>query len=70
MPKNISRQKLVKKLKKFGFSGPYKGGKHQFLKKKELKLRIPNNHSSDISVSLVTEILKQAGINKKDWDKK
>ena len=40
------------------------------MEKGELKLHIPNKHSKDISIALVNEILKQAGINKKDWDKK
>ncbi len=70
MPKNIVRRKLISQLRVFGFSGPYGGGKHEFMKKGELKLRIPNKHSGDLSVSLVNEILKQAEISKQDWDKK
>jgi hypothetical protein len=33
-----------------------------------LKLRIPNPHRSDISKSLVAEILRQAGITVKEWE--
>ncbi len=36
--------------------------------KGQLKLRIPNPHSGDISVTLLKLILKQAGISKKEWD--
>jgi hypothetical protein len=39
--------------------------------KGELKLRIPNPHrSSDISDSLLKEILRQAEISEEKWDQK
>lgn len=69
MPKNISWRKLVKNFKKLGFSGPYLGGSHMFMKKNSFKVRMPNKHRSDISAGLVSEILRQAKINKKDWNK-
>jgi len=69
MPKNISWRKLVQRFKVFGFDGPYGGGRHLFMQKGALKLHIPNKHTGDISVGLVCEILRQAGINKKEWDK-
>ena len=68
MPKSISHRKFIQKLKEFGFLGPYSGGKHSFMIKDSLKLRIPNPHRSDISGALVNEILKQANISNKDWD--
>lgn len=68
MPRNISHRELVGRFKKLGFDGPYSGGRHLFMVKGELKVRIPNPHGNDISVSLVNEILKQAGISKKEWD--
>lgn len=38
--------------------------------KGELKIRIPNPHKGeDVSDSLLREILRQAGIEKKDWEK-
>jgi hypothetical protein len=33
------------------------------------KIRIPNPHIGDISLSLVKEILPQAGLSSQDWDK-
>ncbi|MBU1289888.1 type II toxin-antitoxin system HicA family toxin [Patescibacteria group bacterium] len=69
MPKNISWRKLVKNFRKLGFDGPYSGGKHQFMAKDSLKVHIPSKHQGDISAGLVSEILRQAGINKKEWDK-
>jgi predicted RNA binding protein YcfA (HicA-like mRNA interferase family) len=69
MPSNISRRELIKKLKALGFTGPFSGGKHQFMKKGQQKIRIPNPHkSTEVSISLVKEILRQAGISDIDWD--
>lgn len=68
MPKNISWRKLVKNFRKLGFAGPYSGGRHLFMKKDSLKLHIPNKHQGDISAGLVGEILRQAEIDKEEWD--
>lgn len=68
--KIISRREFIKKLRNFGFQGPFSGGKHQFMIKDRLKLRIPNPHGSgDISYPLLKEILRQAGISLEDWNK-
>ena len=68
MPKNISLRKLIQKFHKLGFDGPYSGGRHLFMIKGALKVRIPNPHTGDISQHLVTEILRQAGISSKEWN--
>jgi len=65
--KSISWRQLVKYLRKFDFEGPYQAGKHPYMIKGNLSLTIPNPHSKDISVDLLSRILKQAEINKKDW---
>ena len=68
MENSISRNELIRKLRKFGFDGPFSGGKHQFMKKGSLKLRIPNPHKNEIDKSLLREIVKQANIERLDWD--
>ena len=68
MPASISWRKLVQKFRAIGFDGPYSGGRHLFMVNGELKVRIPNPHRGDISVSLINEILKQSSISKHDWD--
>jgi predicted RNA binding protein YcfA (HicA-like mRNA interferase family) len=69
MPASISRRELVRKFRTFGFEGPFSGGKHQFMVKAERKVRIPNPHGDrEIHVSLVNEILRQAGISPREWD--
>jgi len=40
------------------------------MKKGELKIRIPNPHKTkEIHISLLREILRQAGIEEIDWEK-
>lgn len=69
MPKNISWRKFVQNFRKLGFEGPYSGGKHLFMKKESLKIHIPHKHRGEISSGLVREILQQARIDNKEWDK-
>lgn len=65
---NVSRRKLIKKLRTLGFEGPYSGTRHQFMVLGSLKLKIPNPHEGNISGALLSEILRQAGISRKDWE--
>jgi predicted RNA binding protein YcfA (HicA-like mRNA interferase family) len=64
----LSRKDLIRKFRALGYSGPFSGGKHQFMIKGSQKIRIPNPHVSDISASLIKEILRQAGIPSQEWD--
>jgi hypothetical protein len=49
----IKRSELISALRRFGFAGPYSGGKHQLMVKGDLKLFIPNPHESDIGRDLL-----------------
>jgi len=69
MHRNIAWRKFVQNFRKLGFEGPYSGGRHSFMKKGPLKIHIPHKHKGEISAGLVSEILKQAGIDKEEWDK-
>ncbi len=64
----VKRRDLVGYLKRLGFEGPYSGGKHQFMIRGNLTLRIPNPHQGDISRDLLSRILKQADITKEQWE--
>ena len=68
MPKPVPVKKLIQNLHSLGFDGPYSGGRHMFMIKGNLKLRIPNPHQGDISKSLLSEILRQAGISLNQWN--
>ncbi len=63
-----SRKELIRKFRALGYTGPFSGGRHQFMVKGRQKIRIPNPHMNDIGVSLLKEILRQAGIPSNDWD--
>ncbi len=63
----INRSDFVKKLRVFGFEGPYSGGKHSFMIKGKIRLTLPNPHKKEISPALLACLLKQAGITRQDW---
>jgi len=67
---HVSHSELVKRLKTFGFEGPYSGGKHLYMVKGNLRLTIPNPHKQNIGVDLLTRILRQAGITREEWIEK
>ena len=69
MIRSISRRKLIQRLNKLGFNGPYPGGRHLYMVKSILKIRIPNPHQKDISKPLVMKIIHQIGISVEEWDK-
>jgi predicted RNA binding protein YcfA (HicA-like mRNA interferase family) len=64
----LSRKDLIRKFRALGYSGPFSGGKHQFMIKGSQKIRIPNPHVGNIGTSLVKEILRQANISSQEWD--
>jgi predicted RNA binding protein YcfA (HicA-like mRNA interferase family) len=65
----IKRKELIRLLRALGFKGPYSGGKHQFMIRDETTLRIPNPYQSDIGRELLDRILRQANIDRKNWEK-
>ena len=69
MPKlgPISWVKFVRKMRTFGWSGPYQEGKHPYMVKGLISITIPNPHEGDISTDLLSRILKQAVISRLVW---
>jgi predicted RNA binding protein YcfA (HicA-like mRNA interferase family) len=65
---SISRNDLIHYLRRLGFDGPFSGGKHQFMQRGERTVRLPNPHEGDISVGLLSRILKQAGVSRQEWE--
>ena len=63
------RKDLIRFFKRLGFEGPYSGGKHQFMVRDDITIRIPNPHQSDIGKELLVRILRQARISKKEWER-
>lgn len=66
MPKfgPIKRKDLIRFLRELDFVGPYSGGKHQFMAKGKLRVRIPNPHKGDSGENLLNQILKEIGIDR------
>lgn len=62
------RRDLIAGLRKLGFTGPFSGGKHEFMVRDRIVLTIPNPHRGDIGVGLLAVILREAGISRKDWE--
>ena len=67
--KPIKQKVLIRFLRKLDFIGPYSGGKHRFMVKGDLRIRIPNPHKKDIGKNLLKLILKEAEISKETWEK-
>ncbi len=68
MPNPIDRRELIRKLKGLGFEGLFLGTKHQYMKKGNHKIFIPNPHGKDIGRPLIRRIINQIGIDPKDWE--
>lgn len=64
----VNYNQFVKKMRKLGFSGPFSGGKHLFMKMGDALIIIPNPHKrKDIGVDLLIRILKQAKVSKEEF---
>lgn len=68
MPKPIKRREFLRRLRAFDWSGPDPASKHPIMMKGNYTIHIPNPHGSDLDWTLVKKILKQAGIDPKEWE--
>jgi predicted RNA binding protein YcfA (HicA-like mRNA interferase family) len=64
----IAWRELVGRLRFLGFSGPYQQGKHPFMVRGDQRVGIPNPHEGDVSIDLLTRILRHAAISRQDWE--
>jgi len=65
----IKRKDLISFLRQLDFTGPYTGGKHEYMQRGRLKVRIPNPHQGDISIGLLKRILEEADVSLQEWEK-
>lgn len=65
----IRRRDLISALRKLGFTGPYSGGRHEYMQRAQLVLTNPNPHGGDISRDLLAILLRQAGISRAEWER-
>jgi predicted RNA binding protein YcfA (HicA-like mRNA interferase family) len=68
MSNPTGRRKLVARLRRLGFVGPYTGGSHEFMTRGSVRLILPNPHRADISDALLQRVLRQAGITRDEWE--
>jgi len=64
----VSRPELIRRLRLLGFEGPFIGGRHEFMLRGTPRLILPNPHRSDIGVDLLTQLLRQAGVTREEWE--
>ena len=69
MPKPIKRREFLRRLRAFDWRGPDPASKHPIMVKGNHTIHIPNPHGSDLDWTLVKQILKQAGIEPREWEK-
>ncbi len=63
----VTWNELIQRLQKLGFEGPFSGGKHPQMRRGELTVIIPNPHRGQITVGLLSRILRQAGVSRQEW---
>jgi predicted RNA binding protein YcfA (HicA-like mRNA interferase family) len=64
----IRRRDVIRYLRQLSFEGPYSGGKHQFMVKNDITVRLPNPHQGDIGQEFLARILRQARIDRDQWE--
>lgn len=68
LPKQTSHRELLRKFHQLGWIGPIAGGRHPYMRRGTRTVRIPNPHRTDIGISLLRVILRQAGITDDEWN--
>ena len=64
----VSRRDLVRHMRACGYQGPFSGGKHQYMERGQLTIRIPNPHQRVIGRDLLSVILREAEISREQWE--
>ncbi|MFZ0890201.1 MAG: type II toxin-antitoxin system HicA family toxin [Candidatus Binataceae bacterium] len=63
-----SRTDFIRKLTDLGYEGPFAGAKHQIISAPgKANVIIPNPHRGQISIDLLSRILRDANIDRDDW---
>jgi len=65
----VRRRELVAAFRRLGFSGPFSGGRHEFMYRGSVSVALPNPHQSDIGRELLAGVLRQAGVSRDEWEK-
>ena len=63
----VTWRELTERLRQLGFEGPYEGGKHPYMVRRDVVVTVPNPPRSAVSVDLLQRILRRAGITRDEW---
>jgi hypothetical protein len=63
----VSRSKLIRRLKKIGFEGPFPGSDHDYMVRGDNFVRRPNEHRRETGANLISEILREGGVSRDEW---
>ena len=73
MPKlsPLKSRQVIKKLRELGYEGPYPGGRHVRMVKRDSGqiVPIPMHQGKDVSVGLIRAIIRQVGITPEEWNR-
>lgn len=64
----VSHRNLIARMRRLGFEGPFPGGRHPLMRRKNATVVIPNPHKGDIGVDLLSRILRVGGISQEEWE--
>lgn len=64
----LKRREVIRRLQALGFDGPHPGGKHQYMVRGSLKIRVPNLHGTkDVGIPILKQILTHLGVSEEEW---
>lgn len=64
----LKRRDLIHYMRQLGFEGPRSGGRHEYMVREEHRVPLPNPHQGDISRGLLIRILREATIERSEWE--
>lgn len=64
----IKRRELAACFRWLGFSGPFAGGRHEFMMRGLTSVTLPNPHGSDMGINFPAKGSRQAGITRGEWE--
>lgn len=64
----VSRLALIRYMRACGYDGPYSGGKHQFMERGNLTVRLPNPHQGVIGKGLLAVMPREAELSRLEWE--
>lgn len=61
-------REIIRRLRRLGLEGPFPSGKHQYMRRGQFKVRVPNPHGEYVSAGLIADLLRRAGLSREQWE--